>query len=232
MSARGYPDFVRVDSAADEAIELIANVNYASPFVSAFIECSRWQGVTIDFQPTVVAQQITVQWAANSDGTGYVFPLLLDVGAGQRLNVTLPNRGNSVQVQAQYAGAGPQAALLTLTLTNRLLQPVCLTNSPILLAPAAFVLAGGAASTLSFANGFAGDADIALATDATAWTAQFQALDYTGAATRVAFYNQVNLSPLNVRHYFPPMRNRVVVTNNDGVNRTFVVSVIPQVLRS
>lgn len=230
--ARGYPDFVKVDSAADEPNTLLAAANYASPFVSPFIECSRWQAVTIDFLPTGVAQQVIVQWAGNSDGSGTVFPLIFDVGAGQRLNVTLPNRGNSVQVQAQYAGAGPQAASLVVTLTNRLLQPVALTNVALLIAQTGIVLAGGASTTLSFANAFTGDTDIAFSCDAAVWSVNFQALDYSGAAFRTLFFNQVQGSPFLHRQYFPPMRNRAVITNGDGVNRTFNLSVIPRVLLS
>lgn len=229
---RGTPDFSKIEWASDEPQVLIANAPYTSPFVSPWFECSRWQAVTINFGPVGVAQQIAVQWSGNSDGTGYVFAMLLDVSAGQTLNVTLPNRGNAVQVQAQFLGAPQQVAALTATLTNRLLQPVSLLNTPLLLAQTGIVLAGGGTTTLSFANGYAGDADIAFSTDAGLWSVNFQALDYSGAASRIAFYNQVNLSPLNARHYFPPMRNRVVLTNGDGVNRTFNISVVPQVLRS
>lgn len=230
--ARGYPDFVKVDSASDEPNVLVPSVLFTSPFVSSWIECSRWQAVTFDFQPFAVAQQLIVEWAGNSDGSGYVFSELLDVGAGQRLNFTLPNRGNAVRAQVQFAGAPQQACLLTATLTNRQLQPVCIENSPLLIAQTGIVIAGGGSTTLAFANAFAGDADIAFSTDATAWSLNFQAQDYAPTTFRVAFYNQVNVSPLNVRHYFPPMRNRAVLTNGDGVNRTFALSVIPQVLRS
>lgn len=225
--ARGYPDWVRLDSLADEPNALLTVAAIGSGYVSAGFEATRWQATMVTFTAGAVAMRLTLEWAVDAAFTVGNVTEVFDVGAGTFLAWTAPNRGSYVRAKIDFAGGGNRTVSLTLTRTNRVTRVPRLFVPPLLLSTGNVNIAAGATTTFALGPGYAGDSDFQIGTNAAAWGYEFIASDYAGAANRIRQVGAVGAASATGRLYLPPMVLTLAITNNDGALRVFNATVVP-----
>lgn len=219
--ARGYPDFLRLDSQADEPIAALAGTNFNSSQTFGPYECSRWKNVNIVFAGGTARTKLRVEWASNAAFTANYHFTDWCIGVDERIDWLIPNRGSFVRVTLTHNAANPQQAALTLTFTNRSGHPVNLANTGILLSTGTLNVAAGATVTTATDEAFAGRAIFDLVATPAAWFVAINTINELGAVTTLYQFTNAGGGRQRAELFLPTSELQVAFTNSDAAIRQF-----------
>ena len=220
-----FPDFFRGEPQANELPLILetgiprANgaVNYGPFYVG------EWDHIALNM--TCTAQQLlTLSFAADQAGSQYLSGTYHTIQPGKQNSDVVPVSGPWLFVQQQvFASPGNAATSLTIVARKGGSDWPGNVSSRMLFAGTGQLVFPGTPLILVPTQWSSGPAVLAVDTDATAWTATLDALDYAGNfwATIAKLEHTSTGLPCTIPCVLPAWLGRLVLTNNDGVARTF-----------